>query len=208
MTIELRTTDACQEDPGSDAALVRALSQPGSEQKQLYLRYRRPLLQVFHHRRVAREAAEDLLHRTFLQGIKKIRTEGLTDPTNLGGYLYQTAVKLSAAYWRGELARDYVRDPQVVSKLADGALTLEERVDREQLAKCVRELVEQLPVERDREVLRRLYLDEESRTVIRLSLNLTDLQFNQVLFRARQRFGAILRQHGFSAGEDQSVQPT
>ena len=208
MTIESRTTDACQEDLGGDEALVRALSERGPEQNRLYLRYRRPLLQVFHHRRIARDVAEDLLQRTFLQGIQKIRTEGLVDPGNLGGYLYKTALKLIAAYWRKELARDYERDPKIVSNLADGALTLEERADREQLAKCVRELVNQLPIERDREVLRRFYLNEESRAEIRLSLKLTDMQFNQVLFRARQRFGEILRQHGISAGEDQSLEPT
>jgi hypothetical protein len=32
-------------------------------------------------------------------------------------------------------------------------------------------------------------------------LQLTELQFNQVLWRARQRFGDILRQHGVAGGE-------
>ncbi len=77
-------------------------------------------------------------------------------------------------------------------------------MDHEQLAKCVRDLMDHLPVQRDREVLERFYLREEPRTSIRESLKLTDMQFNQVLWRARQRFGDILRRHGVAIGEGPS----
>jgi len=205
--------ELCREKPADGAAqgdmsLVEALAGRGSLQNQLYVRYRRPLLQVFLHRRIARDAAEDLLQRTFLQAIKKIRTEGLDDPGNLGGYLYRTACKLAIAYWRGELSHRHDSDAELLSSLKDGALSLEERLDQEQLAKCVRELVSHLPVQRDREVLERFYLHEEPRTAIRESLQLTDMQFNQVLWRARQRFGDILRRHGLAAGESETAQST
>jgi hypothetical protein len=36
-------------------------------------------------------------------------------------------------------------------------------------------------------------------------MQLTDMQFNQVLWRARQRFGDILRRNGFAMGETQST---
>jgi len=35
---------------------------------------------------------------------------------------------------------------------------------------------------------------------------LTDMQFNQVLWRARQRFGDILRRHGLVTGDAGSAQ--
>jgi RNA polymerase sigma-70 factor (ECF subfamily) len=189
-----------------DLSLVEAVAEGSGLQNQLYVRYRRPLLQVFLHRRIARDAAEDLLQRTFLQAIKKIRTEGLDDPTNLGGYLYRTACKLATSYWRGELSRRHDNDRELLSNLKDEALSLEERLDHEQLAKCVRDLMGHLPVQRDREVLERYYLQEEPRTAIRESLQLTDMQFNQVLWRARQRFGDILRRHGLAAGDAGSTQ--
>ncbi|HKT74665.1 MAG TPA: sigma-70 family RNA polymerase sigma factor [Steroidobacteraceae bacterium] len=188
-----------------DLSLVEAVAERTSLQDQLYLRYRRPLLQVFLHRRIARDAADDLLQRTFLQAIKKIRTEGLDDPSNLGGYLYRTACKLATAYWRGELSRRHESDRELLTNLKDETLSLEERLDHEQLAKCVRDLMVHLPVQRDREVLVRFYLQEEPRTAIRESLQLTDMQFNQVLWRARQRFGDILRRHGVALGEGEPV---
>jgi len=190
-----------KEDPG-DTSLVEAIARRTRLQDDLYVRYRRPLLQVLLHRRIARDAAEDLLQRTFLQAIKKIRADGLDDPSNLGGYLYRTACNLATAYWRGELSREYARENEELSKLEDEALSLEERLDHEQLARYVRALMEHLPIQRDREVLERYYLHEESRTAIRESLQLTELQFNQVLWRARQRFGDILRQHGIAGGEE------
>jgi RNA polymerase sigma factor (sigma-70 family) len=195
-------------DDGTDFSLVAAVAERSELQNQLYLRYRRPLLQVFQHRRIDRDAADDLLQRTFLQAIKKIRTEGLDDPGNLGGYLYRTACKLATAYWRGELSHRHENDGDLLTNLKDEALSLEERLDHEQLAKHVRDLMDHLPVQRDREVLERFYLHEEPRTSIRESLKLTDMQFNQVLWRARQRFGDILRKAGLTLGESAAAQST
>jgi RNA polymerase sigma-70 factor, ECF subfamily len=195
-------------DEIGDFSLVAAVADRSELQNQLYLRYRRPLLQVFHHRRIDRDAADDLLQRTFLQAIKKIRTEGLDDPGNLGGYLYRTACKLATSYWRGELSHRHENDRELLTNLKDEALSLEERLDHEQLAKHVRDLMDHLPVQRDREVLERFYLHEEPRTAIRESLQLTDMQFNQVLWRARQRFGDILRKAGLALGDPNTGRPS
>jgi RNA polymerase sigma-70 factor, ECF subfamily len=192
------TEKSLEQQAEGDSSLVMAISQGSNRQDQLYLRYRRPLLQVFLQRRIARDVAQDLLQRTFLQAIKKIRAEGLEDPSKLGGYLYRTACNLATAYWRGELARRRDMDTELLSNLRDETLSLEERVDHELLAKCVRTLMMHLPMARDREVLLRFYINEEPKESICRSLDLSDLQFNQVLWRARQRFGEILRKHGFS----------
>jgi RNA polymerase sigma-70 factor, ECF subfamily len=181
-------------------AVAAAAARRVDIQDDIYLRYRRPLMQVFLQRRIDRDAAQDLLQRTFLQAIKKIRSDGLDDPSNLGGYLYRTACKLATAYWRGELTRRHDSDGELLSNLRDDALSLEESLDHDLRARVVRELMRKLSVARDREVLERFYLKEESRSAIRESMNLTELQFNQVLWRARQRFAEILRKQGFAEG--------
>jgi RNA polymerase sigma-70 factor (ECF subfamily) len=193
----IRGPAADASEPG-DTSLVAAIAGGGDLQDEIYLRYRRPLMQVFLQRRIDRDAAQDLLQRTFLQAIKKIRAEGLDDPSNLGGYLYRTACKLATAYWRGELSRRHESDGELLSNLQDDSLSLEESLDHDLQAKCVRELMAKLPVARDREVLERFYLREEPRVAIRESMRLTELQFNQVLWRARQRFAEILRKQGFA----------
>jgi RNA polymerase sigma-70 factor, ECF subfamily len=190
------------------ASLVAAIADRSELQDELYLKFRRPLLQVFLQRRIDPDAAQDLLQRTFLQAIKKIRSDGLNDPSNLGGYLYRTATKLAAAYWRGELAHQHDNDCELMTNLRDETLSLEERIDHDILARSVRELIEELPAHRDREVLERFYLREEPRGSICESLNLTSLQLNQVLWRARQRFGEVLRKHGMSRAPSIAAQAT
>jgi RNA polymerase sigma-70 factor (ECF subfamily) len=196
MSAALAPGGKAQSTPCADASLVAAIGDGSMLREELYVRYRRPLLQVFLQRRVQRDVAEDLLQRTFLQAIQKIRSDGLEDPSKLGGYLYRTACNLATAYWRGELARRQDFDPKELSELKDEALSLEERVDNEILAKWVRGLMGRLTLARDREVLVRFYLHEESKDSICRTLKLSDLQFNQVLWRARQRFGAILSKSG------------
>jgi RNA polymerase sigma-70 factor (ECF subfamily) len=179
-----------------DAPLVAAIVESSPLQNEFVLRYRRALRQVFFKRRIPPVAIEDLLQRTFEQAVKKIRLEGLDDPSNLGGYLYRTACTLAARYWADHLVRHHDGDPELIASLPDPARSIEERIDGAQLAECVRKLLNDLPLQRDREVLERYYLDEEPRERIREALELTDPQFNNVLWRARQRFGDILRKHG------------
>ena len=204
----LRASQAHHESPEpGDSTLVAAIAGGSELQNSIYVRYRRPLMQVFLQRRIDRDAAQDLLQRTFLQAIKKIRSEGLEDPSNLGGYLYRTACKLATAYWRGELSRRHESDGELLSSLQDDTQSLEEALDHDLRAKSVRELMAKLPVPCDREVLERFYLREEPRVAIRESMKLTELQFNQVLWRARQRFAEILRKQGFAGSGGQDAHP-
>jgi RNA polymerase sigma-70 factor (ECF subfamily) len=180
-------------------SLVAAIAARTEMQDHVYVKYRPPLMVVFEHRGINPDDAEDLLQRTFEQAIKKIRSqEGLSDPSNLGGYLYRTAKNLASAYWRTDRAHRYDRDSELMSNIRDEGTPIEERLDNDKLASCVRELVQELRAPRDREVLERLYLREESRDAICKSLNLTNKQLAQVLWRAHQRFRAILNKNGAS----------
>src|SRR5262249_61928985 len=61
-------------------------------------------------------------------------------------------------------------------------------VARRQEARDIARTLESLPTERDREVLRRFYLTMDDKDRICDDLGLTRLQFNRVLYRARERF--------------------
>ena len=74
---------------------------------------------------------------------------------------------------------EQIRDPQ-----ADqfAALLQKER------AAIVRQVIDELKVERDREVLFRYYIAEEDKEQICADLKLSSRQFNSVLFRALKRY--------------------
>jgi RNA polymerase sigma-70 factor (ECF subfamily) len=188
---------AAEHSRAVNISLVAAIAARTEMQDHVYVKYRPPLMVVFEHRGINPDDAEDLLQRTFEQAIKKIRSQGgLNDPSNLGGYLYRTAINLASAYWRTGRAQRHDSDSELISNISDEATPIEERLDNDKLASCVRELVQELRAPRDREVLERLYLREESRDAICESLNLTNKQLAQVLWRAHQRFRAILSKNG------------
>ena len=58
-------------------------------------------------------------------------------------------------------------------------------------------VVESLPTPRDREIVRRFYLDEEEKEAICRDLGLSPLHFDKVIFRARQRMRKLLEERGF-----------
>jgi hypothetical protein len=72
--------ESTEERDRDDLPLAKARADGTVLQNQLYLRYRRPLLQVLLQRRIARNAAEDMLQRAFLIAIKNIRGGGTCGP--------------------------------------------------------------------------------------------------------------------------------
>jgi RNA polymerase sigma-70 factor (ECF subfamily) len=65
----------------------------------------------------------------------------------------------------------------------------------------VRELIAELPTERDRLIVKRFYLDEEDKGVICDELGLSPLHFDKVIFRARQRMKDKLEIRGFKKSD-------
>ena len=66
---------------------------------------------------------------------------------------------------------------------------------RDQEASIVREILNELKCERDRQILHRFYLLEEDKVDICQDLELSDVHFNRVLYRARQRFGVLVKEY-------------
>lgn len=146
-------------------------------------------------RRHAREPslAADLRQEALIVVIERLRSDGLAEPEKLAAFLYQTAVNLA----RGE-ARTYYRrnthpDFEAIDRAATSEPLLADRLERAELAKIVRTLLDELGQERDREILRRFYLSDEDKDSICTALELTAAHFDRVLYRARQRFRQILQ---------------
>jgi DNA-directed RNA polymerase specialized sigma24 family protein len=59
---------------------------------------------------------------------------------------------------------------------------------KQEKARAVRQIINELNSERARELLLRYFIDEEDKDKIRADLGLTRAQFNSVIFRAVQRF--------------------
>jgi DNA-directed RNA polymerase specialized sigma24 family protein len=58
-------------------------------------------------------------------------------------------------------------------------------------ADLVRQVIQELGTSRDRDILLRFYIAEEDKDRISADFGLSSLQFNRVLYRARERYRAL-----------------
>jgi len=89
----------------------------------------------------------------------------------------------------------------MLERLADASLSAHEVAERTEQAALVHRILEELPTERDRAVLRRFYLGQETKDRICADYGLSSLQFNRVLHRARDRFRELWVQSAASKEE-------
>jgi RNA polymerase sigma-70 factor (ECF subfamily) len=138
-------------------------------------------------------AADDLYQETLRLALQKIRQGEVREPDRLAAFLRALARNLSIHHYRRGAVREGRERPFEPERLegaapeavAEGPL---QRLLRSEKAGLVRRLIEELGVERDRQVLLRFYIREEEKERICADLGLSGKDFNVVLFRARQRY--------------------
>ena len=141
------------------------------------------------------DLADDLHQDTFRIVLERLRTSGLENPAQLGGFIHATAKNLVIAYFRKQARRKTEPDYATVERTSHEGISQADATQREEQAKMVRSLLTELRSERDRELLMRFYLCEEDKQSICDALELSDKHFNRVIFRARERFRELLLKH-------------
>lgn len=177
------------------ADLVRRIGRGDrSAEHEMIERYGRGLLYLLKRRTADAELAKDLRQEAYVVAIEKLRTSSIDDPERLGAYLRGIAVNLVIAEQRKTKRRATSPDLAAIDAASDNRPGPGDSLSRAQLAAVVRTLLDELPVERDREVLVRLYLMDQDRERVCDALGIDASHFNRVLFRAKQRFKALLMQ--------------
>jgi RNA polymerase sigma-70 factor (ECF subfamily) len=155
-------------------------------------RYARGVLYLLKRRTRDPELALDLRQDAFRIGIEKLRAKEIADPARVGAFLRGIAVNLAIGDLRKNVRRATTADSDAVELIADPDAGPAERVSSEQIRAEVRRLLDELPVERDRQILLRFYIEDEDKESICAALGVDSAHFNRVLFRAKQRFRELL----------------
>lgn len=144
-----------------------------------------------------RETAEDLFQETFRRALEKLRGGELRDPASLLPFLRGLAKNLSIDHYRRHVRLGAREAPIEASGDPPdrGASQLTELL-RQERVRLVRRLLSELGRKRDREVLRRFYIEEQDRARIEQDLGLGRAELNMVLFRARRRCQALFQKLG------------
>ena len=161
-------------------------------ESRIYHRYERGLLYLLRKRVGDASVAEDLCQEAFIILLRRLRTEGLSDPGQMNSYLYGIARKLAAREIGNRAKRDLAVESAFLESRPDPAPDQFDEVARTQLHKIVHELFGELRVERDRQILRRVWIYDEDKETICNALDIDSVQFNRVIHRARNRFRELL----------------
>jgi len=169
------------------AALVkRILEGDPNAETELFERYRRGVHAVIRHND-GYASVDDLSQDTFLIALEKIRKGELREPEKLREFICGIAKNLARRYAEKSRSRTEMglECAEVIADPAPGPYA--QLLQKEEI-ETVRQVIEQLPQDRDREALRRFYCDKEDKERICADLGLTVARFNKVLSRARKRF--------------------
>jgi RNA polymerase sigma-70 factor, ECF subfamily len=161
-----------------------------SGMEDLYLLFARGI-RFYLCRQLGVQELDDKVHDTFLIVVQAIQRGDLREPERLMGFVRTVVRRQVAAHIdqvvhsrRDELHLD------VGVRVVDGRRNPEQNMAFQQKVDFMVEILNQL-CERDREILTRFYLHEETQGEICDDMNLTETQFRLLKSRAKARFGEL-----------------
>jgi RNA polymerase sigma-70 factor, ECF subfamily len=183
------------------AALAKAIASGDRRaEHELVERFQRGVRVILRRAGALPAALDDLEQEVFRAAIVELRAGALRDPARLAGFVAGLARNVGL----GSL-REQGRHPVAAQAAGDGPPdAAEARPDplgdllAQEQAALVRQVLSELDAERDREVLRRLYLLGEARERICSDLGLDRRQLDHVLSRARQRYRVLYERRAAS----------
>jgi RNA polymerase sigma-70 factor, ECF subfamily len=162
----------------------------------------RPALKMMLTARCAGDAelSADICQDALVILLQRLRGRTLEDPSRLPAFVAQTARQLAFDARRRVASRKTIVDSGAVEAAAAESPE-DSTVDSAALTRLVRAVLAELPKDRDREVLRRFYLQDEDKAEICRALSIAPGAFDLLIFRARARLRALLEARGL-AGKD------
>jgi RNA polymerase sigma-70 factor (ECF subfamily) len=159
-------------------------------------------------RRLTRDPTlvEDIHQETFLVVLRRIRANELRSASALAAFIRSTARNLLIADRRKESRTQPLGSDEIEALLESraaessrGAPQLDQVLASEE-GLLVRNLLSELGTQRDREILLRFYLCEDSKEQVCRDLDVEPRLFNRVLYRARTRLRALWEQRAHQLG--------
>lgn len=176
---------------------VRAGSDAGMEQ--LYKLFSRGI-RYYLCRQLGPQELEDKVHDTFLIVVNAIKRGDLREPERLMGFVRTVVRRQVAAYIETAVhTRREQTDLESGITVADRKQNPEQEAMVKQKAELMKSALESLS-KRDRDILVRFYLKEQSQEQICEEMSLTETQFRLLKSRAKAKFGEIGRKKLTSSG--------
>jgi len=142
-------------------------------------------------RQLGPQDLEDKIHDTFVVVVQAIRRGELREPSRLMGFV-RTIVRRQVAAHIDKLVQSRKEQTELDNsvRVTDPSTNPEESAIFTQRKALIQRVLSEIP-SRDREILTRFYLEEQSQEQICTEMNLSDTQFRLLKSRAKARFGEL-----------------
>jgi RNA polymerase sigma-70 factor, ECF subfamily len=150
-------------------------------------------VKFYMYRQLGPQDLDDRLHDVFLVVVQAVQRGELRDPARLMGFV-RTIVRRQVATRIDEIVQTRREEVAIDHGpvLADRTQTPEQQAMKQQQMQLIAKVLSGLNG-RDRDILTRFYLQEQSQEQICAEMNLTDTQYRLLKSRAKARFGDLGR---------------
>lgn len=153
----------------------------------LYYHYKEIILFIMNTKYSGKPFIEDVLQETIIAVIDSLRQGRLREPKALNAYVRQTLYNIINKYLKGNYKRKNEDEIHSIRSLEDSNQKPDEIAEYEQRKNLVADVIDEMPTERDRKILRHYFSEERSKAEVCKILDLTPVHFDRVLHRARKR---------------------
>lgn len=177
--------------PAGDLVVRIGLGDTTAE-SELVLKYWKSLYFILNRRCNDKQLASDIAQDAFIVVISKARSGEINTPDAIAGFIRQTGVNLLIDHYRKESRRATDAHGEVSFEIPDDKTNVERAVESRVSLQLVQQVIEEMSVDRDRDLLMSYYAKEEAKSSICERLELTPAHFDKVLFRARSRLKQLI----------------
>lgn len=131
--------------------------------------------------------AQDIVQDTMLIVLEKARHDLIETPEAIASFIRKVGESVLITHYRKETRRktDTANDLDVIWPDTHSDVT--NKINQQQLVLLVKQVMDELPIERDRKLLQSYFLEGKEKKQICIDLDLSAEHFDRVLHRSKQR---------------------
>ncbi len=176
----------------TDSLVDRICAGDASAETELVNKYWKSLYFILNRRCKDEQLASDVAQDAFIVIISKARNGEIQNPNAIAAFVRQTGLNMLLGHFRKEQRRATDTHGEVVFDIPDHRTNTTRAVESKQSLELVQQLINEMTVERDKDILLSYYAREEEKKSICERLDLSSAHFDRVLFRARSRLKQLI----------------
>lgn len=138
------------------------------------------------------DLAKDLCQDTFIIVLNKARQGEIKNPQGLTSFIRSVGINLLIDYKR-KIKRQQTDATEEFAHISDAlSPNLDQRVEKQRIVELIVQVINELPSQRDADILRLTYIALANKTDICSELTLSSEHYDRVLYRAKQRLNQLL----------------